>query len=190
MHLCGPAPELTPAQVLRPPEEEVPIADLGGPAVVRCHAYGWPPPVITWWRERRLLPRSSGQYRQQRHGRLRVAVVRLADLGGYTCQAYNGRGRPASWTAVLRAYGPVDAAPPLLWPFLRFVVNARPTDTLQTEGAPEGAKSAQEEAATERFPARRPAQTPYRPEYAQPPGTGETEDYRPEYSQPSGTGET
>ena len=156
------------------------MADLGGPALIRCHAYGWPPPVVTWWRERRLLPRSSGQYQQQRHGRLRVTVVRLDDLGGYTCQAYNGRGRPASWTGVLRAFGPVTAPPPQLWPFLRFIVNVSPTEAPQgereTEGGQEAAERAPEEAERP-FPARRPGQTPYSPEYARPPGAGEA-DYR------------
>ncbi|XP_043223530.1 papilin-like [Amphibalanus amphitrite] len=168
-------PEPAPAQVVRPAAEELPVADLGGPALIRCHAYGWPPPVVTWWRERRLLPRSSGQYLQQRHGRLRVAVVRLGDLGGYTCQAYNGRGRPASWTAVLRAYGPVEAPPPALWPFLRFIVNVAPTEGPQTEREPEGqsGEGADKvpESAESPFPARRPGQTPYSPEYARPPGS-------------------
>ncbi|XP_037073511.1 papilin-like [Pollicipes pollicipes] len=172
-------PRPAPVRVLRPSLAEQPVADLGGPAVIRCHAYGWPRPIVTWWRERRLLPRSSAQYRQRDDHALVIGIVRLPDLGIYTCQAYNGRGRAVSWQAQLRAHGPVDAAPPVLWPYLRFVVTsggpAAPAAAVPGQVVPAGAGGpagpAAAAAPARPFPARRPGEAPYWPEYTRPLGT-------------------
>lgn len=100
------AGEPHPAAVLPQNSEEVPVVKLGRPALLRCHAYGWPRPSITWWRGTSMLPRRSRHFRS-RGTNLRVLAVRLRDLGVYTCQAYNGLGRAVSWSVPLRAYTPV-----------------------------------------------------------------------------------
>ncbi|ODM97201.1 Papilin [Orchesella cincta] len=51
---------------------------------------------------------SSERYEQMRDYSLVIRLVSLRDLGAYTCQAYNGLGRAASWTITLLAYGPVQ----------------------------------------------------------------------------------
>lgn len=55
-----------------------------------------------------MLPFSSERYEQMRDHSLVVRLVTLRDLGVYTCQAYNGLGRAASWSVSLLAYGPVQ----------------------------------------------------------------------------------
>lgn len=55
-----------------------------------------------------MLPLSSERYEQKRDHSLAVRLVSLRDLGVYTCQAYNGLGRAASWSVSLLAIGPVQ----------------------------------------------------------------------------------
>ena len=86
---------------------ETVVAVLGGALIVRCRAYGWPRPSVTWWRGERMLPLSSERFEQFRDYSLLVRRVSFRDLGPYTCQAYNGYGRPASFTVTLQAVGPV-----------------------------------------------------------------------------------
>lgn len=54
-----------------------------------------------------MLPLSSERYEQFRDYSLLVRRVSFRDLGPYTCQAYNGYGRPCSFTITLQAIGPV-----------------------------------------------------------------------------------
>lgn len=111
------------------------------------------------------------------HGLL-IRVVRVPDLGVYTCQSYNGRGQAVAWSTQLRAWGPVDSPPPHLWPYLRFVVTrvlpaGRGESAKPTETPPE--KKLEKEKG-EDFPVRRPGDRVYQPEYAKPDpptGTGE-----------------
>ncbi|XP_050439361.1 papilin isoform X2 [Adelges cooleyi] len=81
------------------------VVALDGPAVLQCYAVGWPRPIVTWWRADRMLPLSSDQYEQRRDHSLIVKLVTVHVLGPYTCQAYNGLGRAASWSITLQAYG-------------------------------------------------------------------------------------
>jgi len=48
-----------------------------------------------------MLPFSSERYEQVRDYSLLIRMLERADLGPYTCQAYNGLGRAASWTITL-----------------------------------------------------------------------------------------
>jgi hypothetical protein len=54
-----------------------------------------------------MLPLSSEQFEQRRDYSLLIRSVTLRNLGPYTCQAYNGYGRAASWTVTVQAVGPV-----------------------------------------------------------------------------------
>ena len=88
-------------------DNTITVVVLGGPVTIHCHAIGWPRPSVTWWRADRMLPFSSLQYEQNRDFSLLIRSVTFRDLGPYTCQAYNGYGRPSSYTVVLQAIGPV-----------------------------------------------------------------------------------
>lgn len=102
--LVEPSPR--PAEVIGEDKTYV-VVTLGAPTVLQCYAMGWPPPTVTWWRGDRMLPLSSEQFEQRRDYSLLIRSVTLRNLGPYTCQAYNGYGRAASWTVTVQAVGPV-----------------------------------------------------------------------------------
>jgi len=99
-------PTSHPAEVIGEDKTYV-VVTLGAPTVLQCYAVGWPPPTVTWWRGDRMLPLSSEQFEQRRDYSLLIRSVTLRNLGPYTCQAYNGYGRAASWTVTVQAVGPV-----------------------------------------------------------------------------------
>lgn len=88
------------------------VVSLGSRAVLQCYAYGFPVPSVTWWRGERMLPIMSSELEQRRDLSLVLRAVTLTSLGPYTCQAYNGLGRAASWTVTLKAIGPVHSFDP------------------------------------------------------------------------------
>ncbi|KAG8262324.1 hypothetical protein J6590_054755 [Homalodisca vitripennis] len=88
------------------------VVSLGSRAVLQCYAYGYPAPTVTWWRGERMLPLISSELEQRRDLSLVLYSVTLTSLGPYTCQAYNGQGRPASRTVILKAVGPVYSPDP------------------------------------------------------------------------------
>ena len=55
-----------------------------------------------------MLPLSTQNVEQTAGYGLHIRRVGLADLGPYTCQAYNGLGPADSATYVLRVLGPID----------------------------------------------------------------------------------
>lgn len=104
-------PTNQPAEILGE-EHEVVVTTLGTPQTLYCRAVGWPRPLITWWRGDRMLPLSSQVYEQGRDFSLLIRSVTLRNLGLFTCQAYNGLGRAASWTVTVKALGPVYTIDP------------------------------------------------------------------------------
>lgn len=108
------------------------VVTLGSRVVLQCFAIGYPPPAITWWRGPRMLPFSSEQLEQLRDHSLVLHSVTLTALGHYTCQAYNGIGRAASWTVTLKAIGPVYSQDPNDVTYNQFLVpppRSPPSDT-------------------------------------------------------------
>lgn len=102
---------------------------LGAPYYLRCFAYGWPRPTVTWWRGDSMLPFSSEAYEQKRDYTLLIRSVRLQNLGVYTCQAYNGLGKAASWSLTIQSLGPVLSNDPEDEQYKRFLVAAQDTPT-------------------------------------------------------------
>ncbi|CAK1583352.1 unnamed protein product [Parnassius mnemosyne] len=74
---------------------------------LRCMAYGFPQPSIFWHRGLYgpMVPYSSSLY-EARGNVLQIRSLDLDTLGDYACQAYNGIGKPASWSVVVKAYRP------------------------------------------------------------------------------------
>lgn len=104
-------PNVRPAEVLGDDSQSI-VVSFGAPAVLQCYAFGYPVPAVTWWRGERMLPLMSSDLEQRRDFSLLLHKVTVTSLGPYTCQAYNGKGRAASWKVILKAVGPVYAPDP------------------------------------------------------------------------------
>lgn len=87
--------------------DTVEIGQLGRPLNIRCLAYGNPPPTVYWYRgiTGPMVPYSSPLY-EARDNVLQIKVLNPETLGQYTCQAYNGIGRAATWSLTVEAYNP------------------------------------------------------------------------------------
>ena len=81
------------------------IAQIGQPVELPCNATGLPRPVVTWWKDTRLLPTNDptglGQYENGVLNQLRLRHVRTEDAGVYTCQAQNSFGPIQVWDVTL-----------------------------------------------------------------------------------------
>lgn len=81
--------------------------ELGQPLHVRCLAYGYPPPSVFWYHGYggAMVPYNDAVY-EARGNVLLIRSLAIETLGEYTCQAYNGEGKAASWVVLVRAYMP------------------------------------------------------------------------------------
>lgn len=95
---------------------------MNSPCLLRCYAMGWPRPSVTWWRGDNMLPLSSENYEQDTDYTLLIRSVTLTNLGVYTCQAYNGIDRPASWSVTLQTIGPIYNIKPEYQNYMKYVV--------------------------------------------------------------------
>ncbi|KAJ8713836.1 hypothetical protein PYW08_007456 [Mythimna loreyi] len=87
-------------------ENAVVTGELGQPLQVRCLAYGYPPPAVFWYRgDGTIVPYHDAVY-EARGNILLIRSLAIETLGEYTCQAYNGEGKTASWVVFVRAYKP------------------------------------------------------------------------------------
>ncbi|CAH2045947.1 unnamed protein product, partial [Iphiclides podalirius] len=89
-------------------ENAVITGEIGRVLNVRCMVYGYPMPIIVvWYRglSGPMVPFSSSLY-EARGSVLQIRRLDLDTLGEYACQAYNGVGKPASWSVVVKAYRP------------------------------------------------------------------------------------
>lgn len=98
------------------------VVTLDASSILHCYAYGYPRPGVLWWKEDRLLPTNSDQYEQRKDHSLIIRRVTLKSLGPYTCQAYNGLGRAASWTITLHGAGFAIPSSPEDNKFLTYLV--------------------------------------------------------------------
>lgn len=92
-----------PVNIIGDPSTAV-IVTLNKPMVLQCYAVGWPRPYTTWWRADKILPKQYGVFEQFEDHSLVIQMVTDDVLGPYTCHAYNGEGRAASWSVTLQAY--------------------------------------------------------------------------------------
>lgn len=99
------------AEVLGDTNQSV-VVNLGSEAVLQCYAFGYPRPFVRWFHGTSMLPTASEELEQRRDHSLVLRIVKIQSLGYYTCQAYNGMGKAASWTLTLKAFGPVHSVDP------------------------------------------------------------------------------
>lgn len=95
-----------PAGISGEPDTVV-TGELGRSLNIRCLAYGYPIPTVYWYRgiTGPMVPFSSSLY-EARDNVLQIKILNAETLGEYTCQAYNGLGRAATWSLAVEAYNP------------------------------------------------------------------------------------
>ena len=76
---------------------------LNSSLTLNCLAVGYPLPAVTWWKNDTLIPIKSSQFETRKDHSLHIASVTSSNLGVYTCQAYNGVGKSASWSVTVEA---------------------------------------------------------------------------------------
>ncbi|CAB3248675.1 unnamed protein product [Arctia plantaginis] len=86
-------------------ENAVITGELNKRLVIRCLAYGYPVPDVFWTRDNYMVPFNDAVY-EVRGNSLLIRNLSIETLGQYTCQAYNGVGKAASWVVLVRAYRP------------------------------------------------------------------------------------
>ncbi|XP_036145237.1 papilin isoform X3 [Monomorium pharaonis] len=121
-------PSELPVAIIGEPDTRITVT-MNSPIALHCYAMGWPRPFVTWWRGDQMLPLFSDNYEQDTDYTLLIRSVTLTSLGIYTCQAFNGIGTPASWSATLQAIGPVYNVKPEHEEYTKYLVQPpkRPT---------------------------------------------------------------
>ncbi|XP_077270107.1 proteoglycan-like sulfated glycoprotein papilin isoform X5 [Temnothorax americanus] len=121
-------PSELPVAIIGEPDTRITVT-MNSPIALHCYAMGWPRPLVTWWRGDQMLPLFSDNYEQDTDYTLLIRSVTLTSLGIYTCQAFNGIGTPASWSATLQAIGPVYNVKPEHEEYTKYLVQPpkRPT---------------------------------------------------------------
>lgn len=99
------------------------IVSLGSPTTLNCYAVGFPYPAVTWFKDHELIPLKTEAYEVKKDYSLLINSVKLPQLGIYTCQAYNGYGKAASWSVTVQALGPIYTTNPEDDKYLKYVVN-------------------------------------------------------------------
>lgn len=126
--------EPRPATVLEPMDDGQPetVVSLNAPATINCFALGYPYPAVTWWKDDSLIPLKNNEFEVRKDYSLVVHSVQLHNLGIYTCQAYNGVGKAASWSVTVKAKGPYYSNDPNDQRYMQYIVNP-PEEPLRPE---------------------------------------------------------
>ncbi|XP_015037150.2 papilin isoform X5 [Drosophila pseudoobscura] len=113
------------------------IVQLNRPAVIRCPAGGYPQPHVSWWRNNNLFGnRERGRAEMARDFSLLFRSIQLSDLGLYTCEVYNKRGRPVSLRVTLKAVGPARALTNEDAQYLQYVIDPATAPVTQRPSYP------------------------------------------------------
>uniref|UniRef100_A0A0K8V734 Papilin n=2 Tax=Bactrocera latifrons TaxID=174628 RepID=A0A0K8V734_BACLA len=122
VQLAVTAPLETPAYVYGE-KNATQLVSLNRPAQVRCPAGGYPAPHVSWWRDRKRLGLISDRFELTRDYSLMFRSIQLTDLGPYTCEVWNGLGRPTSMKVILKAVGPARAVTNAESPYLQYIID-------------------------------------------------------------------
>ncbi|KAK9886678.1 hypothetical protein WA026_017598 [Henosepilachna vigintioctopunctata] len=106
------------------------VVSLNAPSTLYCYALGFPIPAITWWKDDSLIPLKTSQFEVHKDFSLLIHSVQLSNLGIYTCQAYNGIGKAASYSVTVQAKGPYyGKVDPRDHRYLKYIINPPNTPT-------------------------------------------------------------
>ncbi|XP_019769290.2 papilin isoform X1 [Dendroctonus ponderosae] len=138
------------------------VTAFNSPATLNCYALGWPVPAVTWWKQDELIPLKNREFEVTKDYSLLIHSVQLRNLGVYTCQAYNGMGKAASWSVTVRAKGPYYSTNPRDIRYLQYVVNPPEASTLRV---PIESSSVRPDPSSHHVPFYRPTSQPYIPSF-------------------------
>lgn len=99
------------------------VVSLGSPTTLNCYVLGYPYPAVTWFKDKKLIPLRTSDYEVRKDYSLHINSVQLSNLGIYTCQAYNGYGKAASWSVTVQALGPIHSTNPEDDQYLPYLIN-------------------------------------------------------------------
>lgn len=99
------------------------IAALGAATSLQCYALGYPFPAVTWWKDDSMIPLRTNQFEVRKDYSLLIHSVQLSNLGIYTCQAYNGIGKAASWSVTVQTLGPLQNIKPEDTKYMQYVID-------------------------------------------------------------------
>ncbi|KAG5871898.1 hypothetical protein JTB14_030952 [Gonioctena quinquepunctata] len=122
-----------PPTMLEGVEEEPPlIVSLNAPTSLNCFVLGNPFPTVTWWKGTSMIPFANSEFEIRQDNSLLIHSVKLHNLGIYTCQAYNGYGKAASWSVVVKARGPYLFTNPGEYKYRQYIVDSPDEPTPST----------------------------------------------------------
>ncbi|XP_050510138.1 papilin isoform X5 [Diabrotica virgifera virgifera] len=123
--------EPRPVTILSEPGDEQPlVVSLNAPTTLNCFVLGYPFPAVTWWKDDSMIPFKNSEFEIRKDYSLLIHSVDLHNLGIYTCQAYNGFGKAASWSVTVKTRGPVRFHRPEDQIYSKWIVNDNePTTT-------------------------------------------------------------
>lgn len=86
--------------------------------------------MVTWWRENSIIPFNNKEFEYREDYSLLIHSVKVHNLGIYTCQAYNGYGKAASWAVTVKARGPYQFTNPKEFIYKQYIIN--PEESVST----------------------------------------------------------
>ncbi|KAK4820389.1 hypothetical protein QYF61_025563 [Mycteria americana] len=105
---------------------------------IPCSAQGIPPPTITWFKGRSIVPIDGGEFIHSLDGALSISNIQLPDAGIYKCVASNIAGSDTLEITVQVQESPTidDLDPPYNSPFQERVANQRIAFPCPAKGIP------------------------------------------------------
>lgn len=80
-----------------------------------------------------MIPFNNNEFQIREDYSLLLHSVKLHNLGIYTCQAYNGFGKAASWAVTVKARGPYRFTNPDEFKYKQYIVNPPEEPSALTE---------------------------------------------------------
>lgn len=109
-----------------------------------------------------MIPFNNREFEVRQDYSLLIHSVRLHNLGIYTCQAYNGVGKAASWAVTVKARGPYQFTDPKDFIYKQYIVNP-PEEPVPTTEPPTPKTTIFVPTAPSKYPPFRPTPAPWIP---------------------------
>lgn len=109
-----------------------------------------------------MIPFNNKEFEVRQDYSLLIHSVKLHNLGIYTCQAYNGVGKAASWAVTVKARGPYQFTDPKDFFYKQYIVNP-PEEPVSITEPPTPTTTTVLPTAPSKYPPFRPTPEPWVP---------------------------